>query len=658
MIRPAALLLLAAALSAPAAAESITLFHPHDWVTSSSTDYEMVDEAERIFLARAVATLDKDEVRFKIEETVKGETGRWLQARSKASKGALYLLFLNPNEEQQWILSDVGFVEIDAENRDWMRVLRLFAGISALDDEVSEKKALRELREAALANPGRYPKALARMIDLHFGTPTPGKPFSDLMDLYDAAATDIERLAVLRALLHGEHTETADFFRGLLLGGEPLWLMEPVIGWMCASDVGDVPLLKDLVRVWLEHPWEDRASLLRLMLQIAEPEDSPLLWTLLPSANLAEKVDLVEHILGRPSPEDPFVDRLRLPKDEQLNADLFVLSMGQSTSTASLTRLEALLTGDAAHDRQPAASLEELLSAFEASREPAERRGVLMEIFHRVEDKDEELAVLWRLMRQASLREADALLQWAVSVVADEEDIAALYRAASGDEEKNRALWLLLAAWGTQDVRPLLSVAGVLGEGSVRLERVAQAFLTCPNEEVRRDLACHFEDELATPGDFLTMLKVLEGANLTEAQMLAPWFARNPGPEALSLLWRVPIPSLYEAPDLAAALAASGDPEVLDMALDLRRRVTTEDSPWVYRVLARSPLPAAQEEARRILEDGGHAQLQLMWEVAEEDNASPWREWYLQEIADSETVDEATRENALTYLARLSESRP
>jgi hypothetical protein len=143
-----------------------------------------------------------------------------------------------------------------------------------------------------------------------------------------------------------------------------------------------------------------------------------------------------------------------------------------------------------------------------------------------------------------------------------------------------------------------------------------------------------------------------------EARFLAPWFARNPGPEALPLLWRLPIPSLHLEPELAEALAASGDPEVLDMALDLRQRVAAEDYRWTYRVLARSPLPAAQEEARLILKEGGHARQQLLWQVAEEDNASPWREWYLQEIADSEAADEDSRQYALSYLGKLSEPEP
>ena len=656
----AALLLLAAAVAAPAAAEII--MPDDDWVGSVSTEYDLVEEVDLILLVRAVETRG-EEVRFKLEEALKGEIGKdtgrtiWLQARSGARPGARHLVFLTPNGDG-WDHSDLGFIEIRAEDEDWVRVLRLFSGIAALDDEELETKALRELREAALTDPERYPAALlVRMIDQHFGTPTPDKPFADLLDLYDAAAADGERLAVLWALRHGEHPETAAFFRSLLLGGEPLWLMRPVLEWMGESD--DVPLVRDLARVWLGHPSEDRGRLLELMLEIAEPEEAPVLWSLLPAANLEEKVEILDHVLDRPRP-DPIVDRLRLPSDERLKVDLLGIWMSRGTNEKPRVRLEALLREDQARDWRPV-PLEELLSAFEASAEPAERREILMEADRRLDEGDDEdlaVSVLWRLLGQASPREAGAVLQLVYYLVGDEDKLAALYRAASGEEEKNRALWFLLAAQGHNEVGPLLSAAGVLGEGSVRLERVARAFLTCPSEEVRFHVAGHLAEELATAGDSLTMLKVLEGASLAEARVLAPWFARHPGPEALSRLWRLPIPSLYADPGLAEALAAAGDPEVLDQALDLRRRLATEDDPWAYAVLARSPLPAAEEEARAILEKGGHARSQLLWEVGEEDNASPWRAWFLREIADSESVDEPTRNNALTYLARLSGEEP
>jgi hypothetical protein len=464
---------------------------------------------------------------------------------------------------------------------------------------------------------------------------------------------------VLWALRHGEHPETAVFFRSLLLEGEPLWLMQPVLDWMSESDGDDLPSLRELARVWLGHPGEDRTDLLDLMLEIAEPEDTSLLWSLLPSASPEEKVELVDHVLGPPKPA-PFVDRLRLRPDEPLTADLFLLWMSRSPSAAARDRLGALLREDQSRDWRSAASLEELLSAFEASEVPAERREILMEIDRRTDEGEGDgyLALFWRLLRQASPREAEGVLAMAPYLAADEEHLAALYRAVSGEEEKNRALWLLLAVQDQGEFEPLLAMAGALDQGSVRLERVARAFLTCPSAEVRLNLAFRLEEELAAAGDFLTMLKVLGGASLAEARKLAPWFARNPGPEALSLLWRLPVPSLHEVPELAEALAAAGDPEVLDIALDLRRRLATENDPWVYGVLARSPLPAAVEEARRILKEEESARLQLMGEAGEEDNASPWREWFLREIAESEAVDVAIRERALTYLEEISGLEP
>lgn len=663
-MRTALLLVLAASVAAPVAATSIYI-DDSDWTVSAATEYEMVDETDIVLLARAAGTIG-DEVRFKIEEPLKGDIGRAvsLHTLSDAAEGGLYIFFLNRRDDQ-WILTDFGFAEVVTENHDWFEVLRLFAGISALDDEVGEKRALRELREAALADPDRYPGTLVRTIDLHFGSPTPGKSFSDLMDLYDTAETDGERLAVLRALRNGEYPETAAFFRGLLLGGEPLWLMEPVLAWMQSAsgdDGDDVPLLKDLARVWLGHPGEDRADLLELMLEIAEPEDSPLLWSLLPTADLVEKETIVNHVLSGKGP-NPFAGRLRLRPNDPLLADLFLLWLRDNAGIEADARLEALLRRSATRDWRSVAGLEELLSAWEASHKPAERREIVMETVRRLDEKgvgeDQQIAALWRLVRQAPLQEVEALLHAVYSLVGNEEKLAALYRATSGEEEKNRALWFLLAAQGQEeDLEPLLSAAGALGEGPLRLERVARAFLTCPSRTVRFDLAYLLDEELAVPGDFLTMVEVLGGASLEEARTLAPWFVRHPGPEALPYLWRLPFPSLHLEPELTEALAASGDPEVLDMALDLRQRVATDYSSWGFRVLARSPLPAALEEARAIAEGGEYSWAQLMRQLEKEDNVSPWREDFLREVASSESVDERTRKDALTWLKFSEQPEP
>jgi hypothetical protein len=613
------------------------------------TEYETVDGSDAFVLARAVGS-SGETVRLEVEEELKGKPGKtlWLSgcidspaqgeiSRCDYKAGALYGIFLS-REEDGWYIPDFGFsVEVKPEDEDWFGALRLFAGISALEDDAREGQALRELREAALAEPGRYPAKLARMIDLHFGRPSTSKSFSDLVDMYDSALNDRERLEVLRTLRHGRHLETAGFFRGLLLGGEPLWLLKPVLEWL-AENPGEAPRMADLGQAWLAHPSEDRTGLLELMLDLAEPGDAQLLWSLLPSTTLDEKRELVPWILENARP-----GALRLPADEAIRKDLLLLWIEKSTP-----RLEALLRQDDVRDWRSVPRIEK---AFEASRKPAERRQILMEIARR---HREDLAMIARLLRGASEGEADVLLQWATLLDAPRNLLVEGYRGASGEEQRNRALWLLFAVAVDAEIEPLLSEIGAVGEGGARLERVVRAFRTCPNAAVRSLIAFHVGHGLAEARDLPAVLRILEGASLAEAQELAPWLAGNPAPEARALLWRLPIPSLYEERQLAVVLAAAGDTEILDMALGLRRRLATEDDPWAWLVLTRSPLPAAEEEARSILEEGGYGLEQLVWALGEEKNASPWRERFLEEVARSEAVARTTRESALTYLARLS----
>jgi len=647
------LLVVAAFLAVACAAQAETIVVSDEPTVFLKTEYETVDDADGFVLMRAAGS-SEGMVRFKIEESLKGVTGKnlWLTGCLAAREpdplgpsceyreGARYVTFL-AREEDGWTIPDFGYtVEVKPEDEGWVGALRLFAGISALDDDAQEEKALRELREEALAAPERYPAELVRLIDLHFGLPSTSKPFSDLLDLYDGARNDRERLAVLWTLRFGEHVETAGFFRSLLVGGEPLWLMKPVFEWM-GENPDEAPRMADLARVWLAHSGEDRTGLLELMLDLAEPGDAPLLWSLAVTSSLEEKSELVAWVLDQDWPG------LRLPPDEALKKDLFLVWLDGSDS-----RLEALLRQDEVRDWRSVPRVENLVEAFEASRKPAERRQILLEIARRDWD---DLAVVWRLLRRASDGEAEILLQWASLLDPPRGLLVDYYRGASGEEARNRALWLLFAVAVREEVEPLLSVIGALGQGSVRLERVVRAFGTCPSATVRSLIASHVGNGLAEPGDLSAVLRILEGASLAEARLLAPWLAQNPAPEARALLWRLPIPSLYEERQLAEALAAAGDAEVLDMAVELLRRVMTEDDPWSLFVLVRSPLPAAEEEARAILDQGSYNLGQLVWVAGELDNVSPWRERFLAEVARSETVDEATRENALTCLERLSE---
>src|SRR5215213_9666527 len=112
------------------------------------SDYEAVDAAARIVLARAVE-LEGDEVRFTVEEVLKGDPDKTLRLQGSFNQtgeardpwcilnfrcyqeGSLYLLFLDPEEGARVEERFDSGVEPD-EGR--LETLRLFAEVSALDD--------------------------------------------------------------------------------------------------------------------------------------------------------------------------------------------------------------------------------------------------------------------------------------------------------------------------------------------------------------------------------------------------------------------------------------------------------------------------------------------------------------------------------------------
>src|SRR5689334_625586 len=191
----AVLAVTAVSLRALSAAQAESIVIEEGPYVLDKTEYEIVDAADAFLFARATGASGED-VDFKIEEVLKGppsmkslsltgclvppgaEDGSYQPCDYR--KGARYAFFLSRDEEG-WRLSDFGFnVEVKPEDESWFGALRLFAGISALDDDEKEEQALRELREAALAEPERYPAKLARMIDLHFGRPSASKTFAAL----------------------------------------------------------------------------------------------------------------------------------------------------------------------------------------------------------------------------------------------------------------------------------------------------------------------------------------------------------------------------------------------------------------------------------------------------------------------------------------------
>lgn len=553
------------------------------------SDYEAVDAAARVVLARPVE-LEGDEVRFAVEEVLKGDPGKTLRLQGSFRKageerdpwcilnvncyleGSLYLLFLDPEED----------ATVEAPDEDRIETLRLFAEVSALDDPKKEKEALRQLRKAAAEDrEGHYPTGLARRIDLHFALPSPLKPFSDLMDLYDGAETDGERLAVLWALAGGDHPETAGFFRGLLFAREPAWLLLPAAEWF-QEHKEELPRIEDLVRIYLAYPPGEREPLLGLIMTSATEQDHPLLWSLLPGSDRNEVEDLVYLVLISPEA----APSLRLPPDERLKNDLVAVWLADRPEDRS-ERLQQLLQEDGRW--RSAKSLKSLAELFETATDPGERRQILVELFSRRPD----LPAVWRLLRRAGAWEADLLLAWAATAEPSQEELVGLYRSARNAEEKERALWIVGAAWQSEAFEVLLPE-----NGGSRLEPVARAFLSCPNPDVRWALASTLAQSLATAQDQPVMVKLLEGAAVEDVWMLLPWFAQHPTPEALPALRRASRLPPEEDILMTQALAGAGDPEVLELALGTLTRPGREEDAWAIEVIAMSPLPAAAEIRR------------------------------------------------------------
>ena len=562
------------------------------------SDYEAVDAAARIVLARPVG-LDGDDVRFAVEEVLKGDSGKTLRLQGslgQAGEGArdpwcildptcyqedrLYLLYLDRDEGAR-----ARFEPGEEPEEGWLETLRLFAEVSVLDDAEKETEALRQLRKAAAEDrEGRYPAGLVRRIDQHFALPSPQKPFSDLMDLYDGAATDGERLAVLWALVGGDHPETAGFFRGLLFNREPDWLLRPVASWF-EDRKEELPRIEDLARIYLAYPPGERETLLDLIVGSAAEQDLPLLWSLLPGSDREEVRRLVHEVPISPEA----APALGIPPDERLRIDLIASWMAIHPHDRSVWLLQ-LLREDGRW--RSAKSGQELADLFESATDPAERRQILLELFSRGPD----LPVLWRLLRRAGGWEADLLLEWVSVADLSPEELAGLYRSARTPGEKERALWLMGAAWEEELLGTLLPEAGS------RLEPVVRAFLSCPNRDARWGLANALVESLATDQDRPLMVELLEGAAVEDVPMLASWFARHPTPEALPSLR---LASRLFPPEqdflMTQALATAGDPEVLELALTILTRPGREVDPWAIGVIAISPLPAAAE-IRRLAE--------------------------------------------------------
>jgi hypothetical protein len=575
------------------------------------SDYETVDGATRIVLVRAVEAEEEKQVRFEVEEVLKGEADKTLRLRANFRpaveagardpwcilegcyrKDALYLLPLGQSEEDDsWII--LGLPQELEPDDPWIETARLFVGISALDDAEKEREALLRLRKAAAEDgEGRYPAGLARRIDRHFALPSPKKTFSELEDLYYAAEMDFERLEVLWAMVGGQHPETPSFFRGMLFAGEPDRLLIPVMA-LFREYREHLPRTADLARLYLAAAPGERDSVLDLILMGAEAKDDPLLWSLLPGSDRYEIEELAGAVLGRDNPA-PRLELLAVPDDRVRTKLLFYRITGPPANIKN--RLDALLRPGM---QRPKASVGKLASAFKASADPQERYRILMDLVLRAGPAD--LPVVWRLLGQAEGREADLLLGWFTGNPPAFPVRVSLYRNARTDEERNRALWV---AATTEPIRfmDLLKEVGMLNDdGSHPVERLVRAFVTCPNEYARSLIVGHIA-YLADTADYMpALLETLRAAAPRDADGLMSWFDEHPSPEALPHLRRL-AGSLPEQDFATQVLAAAGDPEVVEHAIRILSRPGRDNDQWALYTLARSPLPAAAEALRRLSE--------------------------------------------------------
>ncbi len=123
------------------------------------------------------------------------------------------------------------------------------------------------------------------------------------------------------------------------------------------------------------------------------------------------------------------------------------------------------------------------------------------------------------------------------------------------------------------------------------------------------------------------MLQALRSANAGERRVLAPWFVRYPSEAGTALLKRAVGSRYTQDTDLSLALASLGDADVLAWA---RQQMAIHPQPehgWMaFYVIARSPLPQADELARQTIRqgDGEDPLMNLVQAYQDSNNPNRW----------------------------------
>lgn len=222
------------------------------------TNIELVQVADAIVIAKSRRLLRSsrgDQIMLSVEDVIKGTipVGEELVVRgthaahvepdgivedfSLPRKGAFaggciaydyslwgnYLLFLRRLDGGGWGIAGYPFTRVNEQiaghRDDWEVAVRHYHAALLLPEKARDAM-LRKLANMAEVgvDPARYPKAMARDIEMHLATPTQFKPASKLIAMYEQRQSPKERLRILWAIAHSKDPKGVDFMRGKLHG--------------------------------------------------------------------------------------------------------------------------------------------------------------------------------------------------------------------------------------------------------------------------------------------------------------------------------------------------------------------------------------------------------------------------------------------------------
>ncbi len=306
---------------------------------SSKTHFEMVADTPVIVLARAIGRSAAG-VDFRVARVIKGqvEVGAAFTDPvgvlgpverperydfSRVQPGALsgacrayryapglhYLLFL---DERGGGLSLDGEAfsrvneEVDVEGEPWVLAVTEYARIAALPDRAEQRRELRELQALGHgACASETDRAISADVAAHLDTPTPGKTFGELLDLW---ARGLGRGRVLAAVAARGEPQALGFMRARLddLAAGTLALDGEAVAAIALyfSRVADEPSLALAGELFIRSAGNKaRLPLAGLLARRARSEHQPLMERALASCVQAEDVsDLAYWFVRHPSP--------------------------------------------------------------------------------------------------------------------------------------------------------------------------------------------------------------------------------------------------------------------------------------------------------------------------------------------------------------------